>query len=153
MSTSAGQTTEPDNFRIVASSAGFHVGSAGNVTLNGTRVAVSGGYRRGITVVVFKETAGTVVEGYYYDTYSKPDDSNAFADMIESLPVGRVVAIVVVDEATSNLTERAKNACELIFTRAHGRSSASVARRRVPWRNDSTTMRRWKSTSPSRHSP
>ena len=49
----------------------------------------------------------------HFDTYASSAAADEFAQWIEDVPVGRVVAIAVMDEASVNLTDRARRACEM----------------------------------------
>ncbi|MBW4493763.1 MAG: hypothetical protein KME26_11890 [Oscillatoria princeps RMCB-10] len=87
------------------------------ITLNGAPVSVEGGCQRGLNVAVFDETQGTLLVGGTFDLLADPSSADAFAQLIESLPDGRIVAIAACDDASFNLSEAAKKACEAIGSR------------------------------------
>jgi len=92
------------------SSAGYNVGDS-SIAVNGHELCSC---TRGLNVAVFDQDTGNVLKTATYDTYNSTQESDQFAALIESLPVGRLAAITAMDDATSNLTERAKQACESI---------------------------------------
>lgn len=102
----------PKGAPLVARSAGFGAGNAASVLNDGALVPVAGGYGRGLNAVVFDEAGGAVLDARCYDTHGDPAAADSFAALVEALAPGRVVAVVVQDEATDMLTERAKRACE-----------------------------------------
>ncbi len=90
------------------------------MTLNGAPVMVEGGCQRGLNVAVFDETQGTVLLGGTFDLLANPSSADALAELIESLPDGRIVAIAACDDASFNLSQAAKKACEAIGSRLIG---------------------------------
>ncbi|MEG4120829.1 interleukin-like EMT inducer domain-containing protein [Microcoleus sp. N9_B4] len=108
------QSTNDNGFEIEARSAGFHVGNSASILVNGVEILINGGYQRGMNVIVFDENTGAILDSRSFDTHVGDSLSDAFAQFIESLPLGRIVAIAVADEAVCHLTERGKIACESI---------------------------------------
>ncbi|MGK7876398.1 MAG: interleukin-like EMT inducer domain-containing protein, partial [Xenococcaceae cyanobacterium] len=102
---------------ISATSAGGNHGNMAQITMNGNIVSIEGGYQRGLNVVIFDESNGNQLISQSFNLLGKASEAEAFAKLIEDLPVGRVVAIAVKDEASINLSERAKRACESIGSR------------------------------------
>jgi hypothetical protein len=90
------------------------------ITLNGAPVTIEGGCQRGLNVAVFDETQGTVLVGGTFDLLADPSSADALAELIESLPDGRIVAIATCDEASFNLSEAAKKAGSAIGSRLIG---------------------------------
>ena len=82
------------------------------VLVNGSEVKMN--YWRGMNVVVFDECTGATLFSQNFDTYCDSYNSDIFAKFIESLPIGRIVAVAVLDDAIYHLTERARIACESI---------------------------------------
>ncbi len=105
-------------FSLAVGSAGFTVGNRASVVMSGIDVCtIAGGLPacgRGLNVVVFDETSGTPLQAGTYDTYASAVAADTFAALIEGLPAGRIVAVAAMDEATRQLTERARRACEMI---------------------------------------
>lgn len=103
-----------NGLQISARSAGYVVGNSASIAIHGVEVPITGGYRRGLNVVVMDGVTAAVVEAHTYDTYGSVAAADEFAALVEGLPPGRMVAIAVMDEASANLTERAKVACEAL---------------------------------------
>ncbi len=101
-------------FWLGAQSAGYKLGNVATILLNGNPVQFIGGTSRGLNVAVFDEATGTLLSASNYDTYESPKAADDFATMIESLPLAKIVAIAVKDEATLSLTDRTRRACGLI---------------------------------------
>ncbi|MEQ8972874.1 MAG: interleukin-like EMT inducer domain-containing protein [Coleofasciculus sp. C1-SOL-03] len=102
------------SFVVAAISAGNTWGNMAQVTCNGELVSLTGGYQRGLNVVVFDPSNGRQLQSRSFDIYADPANADAFADWIETIPQGRVVAIAAKDDASFNLSDRAKAACKLI---------------------------------------
>lgn len=102
------------SFVIAATSAGNNWGNMAQVTCNGELVSFSGGYQRGLNVVVFDQSNGRHLQSRSFDFYADPANADAFADWIETIPQGRVIAIALKDDASFNLSDRAKAACKLM---------------------------------------
>ncbi|KYQ88538.1 hypothetical protein DLAC_11262 [Tieghemostelium lacteum] len=66
--------------------------------------------KRGLNVLVMDQLSGNIVNFQVYDTWESESNSNRFAELIESLPQGRLVAIAVLDDAYQNLNNRARDA-------------------------------------------
>jgi hypothetical protein len=101
-----------------ALSAGFDVGDSASLSIDGSTIAIVGGYGRGMNVAIVNEVTGQVLTSATYDTYASTQASDAFAALLEQLPAGRIAMIAVKDEATWHLTERAREACELVGSSA-----------------------------------
>jgi hypothetical protein len=96
---------------VRVSSAGMDVGNSASIAVNGHELANWG---RGMNVAVFDQTTGNVLQTATYDTCASQEVAAQFAALVEGLPAGRIVAVAVQDEASHNLTDRAKLACESI---------------------------------------
>jgi uncharacterized membrane protein (Fun14 family) len=92
-------------------SAGFTVGNFARFSVDGEPVSFSAGTGRGLNVVVL-DRAGGAQATHTFDTYGDPAAADKFVALVEQTPEGEFVAVAVQDEATNNLTERAKRACE-----------------------------------------
>ena len=101
-------------YALKATSAGFSFGSMGEVLFKGVTVPIQGGYSRGMNVVVIDPSTAQVVQTAAFDTYGSSQASDAFAALLEGLAYRQIVVVVVVDEASFYLTERAKLACESV---------------------------------------
>jgi len=102
------------SFTIAATSAGNNWGNMAQVTCNGELIPLAGGYQRGLNVVVFDPSNGRQLQSRSFDFYADPANADTFADWIDTIPQGRVVAIAAKDDASFNLSDRAKAACKLI---------------------------------------
>lgn len=70
--------------------------------------------KRGFNLVVIHEVTGAVIESRSFDTYISTAESDAMAAFIEAIPNGRFVAAAVLDEGSSKLTQRAKDALKTL---------------------------------------
>ncbi|MFP5273894.1 interleukin-like EMT inducer domain-containing protein [Coleofasciculus sp.] len=102
------------SFVVAATSAGNNWGNMAQVTCNGELIPLAGGYQRGLNVVVFDQSNGRLLQSQSFDLYADPANADAFAHWIDTIPQGRVVAIAAKDDASLNLSDRAKAACKLI---------------------------------------
>ncbi len=103
-------------------SAGNEKGNMASIRLNGYEIAQ---WERGMNVAVFDEQYGELLQTASYDTNDSASAANEFAALLEGLPTGRIVAIAVKDDASQNLHERARKACE---------SLGSAEIRHLSWR-------------------
>jgi hypothetical protein len=103
--------------RISVTSGGGDRASHTQILLDGQPVAPPGGYQLGLNVAIFDENQGTVESVHPFNLLYNPANADAFAQLIESLPEGRLVAIAVSDEASYNMSERARKACESLGSR------------------------------------
>lgn len=82
------------------------------ITIDGQEISF-GNYNRGINVVVFDETTGKALFCNSFDT--PIGNSDIFADFINSLPQGKIVALAIKGDAVSTpLTDKAKAAFKTI---------------------------------------
>ncbi|KAI9509563.1 hypothetical protein F5148DRAFT_741899 [Russula earlei] len=98
-------TRRPPISRIEAFSAGFFAGNRAYVTIDMRTVEFSRD-NRGLNVVAFNGY-GTVVNIASFDTWANQTAADRFASLIEELPAGTGVAVVIVDEGTHRLNGRA----------------------------------------------
>lgn len=69
---------------------------------------------RGFNLAVIDEATGQVLETRTFDTFLNQAQSDAMAAYIEGLPQGRYVAVVVHDEGSYSLNQRAKDALKTL---------------------------------------
>lgn len=93
-------------------SAGGNQGNFAQMTWNKEEIGIEGGYQRGLNVVVFDRRSKTQAFSRSFDLFANPDNANAFARLIEDCSPDHGIAIAVKDDASINLSERAKQACE-----------------------------------------
>ncbi|MCT7967813.1 hypothetical protein NG799_15840 [Laspinema sp. D1] len=99
-------------------------GSA-SITMNGIEVLpipIKGdgtGKTRGLHVAVINEQDGSVVQKEHFKTYDSSEEASRFAKLIEEIPIGRIVALAICDEASRYITgdhgtenQAAINACQ-----------------------------------------
>ncbi|MDJ0556981.1 MAG: interleukin-like EMT inducer domain-containing protein [Microcoleaceae cyanobacterium MO_207.B10] len=99
---------------ISVKSAGLEYGNMAAITKNGNLVNINDGYQRGLNVAIFDESDGKLIDSKSFDLFSDPTAAESFAKLIEGLSKGKIVAIAVKDDATINLSERAKKAFKSI---------------------------------------
>lgn len=102
------------NFVITATSSGSNWGNITEVTCNRKQISFPGGYQRGLNVVVFDPANGNQLKRQSFDFYADPANADRFADWIDQIPQGQIVAIALQDDASLNLSERAQAACQSI---------------------------------------
>ena len=110
------QSEESSNAIITVKSAGYLAGDTAEVVVAGRTVPMisANGIHRGLFVAVIDEDNFDVLTAKVFDTYSSTKNSEKFANLIKSLPLGRIVVVAVKDEATGHLTSAAKDACASI---------------------------------------
>ncbi|GAB1544663.1 hypothetical protein NUACC21_73390 [Scytonema sp. NUACC21] len=87
------------------------------ITLNGTKVEIEGGYYKGLNVAVIDEVQGTLILGRAFNIFENPASIDAFVELINSLPSGRIVAIAMkqgsetVAPNTNPFPDSVKTAC------------------------------------------
>ena len=108
----------PQFVEITAESAGVKAGKYATITVNGTVIDIPySGYDRGLHVIVVNDETGLIMHKKIFDTTADSGVSSAsdqFAELIECLPTGTVVAIAIKEQGISHLSEKAKLACESI---------------------------------------
>lgn len=95
---------------ITATSGGYGGGNKAQISVDGQEIGF-GNYSRGINVAVFDETTGLPLFCTSFDT--SIGNSDSFADFLNNLPEGRIVALAVKGDAGS-VTDKAKAACKSI---------------------------------------
>jgi hypothetical protein len=93
---------------ITTTSGGYIGGNKAQISVDSQEIGFAS-YRRGLNVAVFDETTGLPRFSTTFDTAI--GNSDIFADFINRLPPGRIVAIAVQGDS-GNLTDRAKAACK-----------------------------------------
>ena len=105
---------------ITAESAGqnYKHGKYVIVTINDTVVDIPYvGYNRGLNVVIVNEKTGEILHSQVFDTSATTAAYSAsaqFVELINRQPEGRIVVIVIKDDAIAHLSEEAIQACESI---------------------------------------
>ncbi|MFP5273899.1 interleukin-like EMT inducer domain-containing protein [Coleofasciculus sp.] len=106
-----------DTATISATSAGGEYGFLAHISRNGNIIPIQAGYQRGLNLVVFEPATGKPVLSRSFDLFADASVADAFAQQIEGIPDGKIVAIALKDDAFVNLSERAKQACRAIGSR------------------------------------
>ncbi len=97
---------------ITATSAGYIGGDKAQISIDSQEIGF-GNYSRGINMAVFEETTGKPLFCTSFDT--PIGTSDILAQVINSLPAGRIVALAVKGDALSTpLTDKAKAAFKTI---------------------------------------
>ncbi len=99
---------------ILVQSAGEEVGDFGHVYVDGRNVSPG---ERGYNVVVLDPVTGVVEGTGHFDTFASEEESTRLAGLIANIPEGRIVAVVVEDEASLRLTRAAVEALHTIGAR------------------------------------
>ncbi len=102
---------------ISATSGGGEYGILAHISRNGDVIPVSGGYQRGLNVVVFEPATGKPLSSGSFDLFADASVADVFAQQIEAIPEGKIVAIALKDDAFVNLSQAAKQACRAIGSR------------------------------------
>ncbi|MFP4099339.1 interleukin-like EMT inducer domain-containing protein [Coleofasciculus sp.] len=100
---------------ITVQSAGGFMGDSALITLNNQEIGFIH-YSRGLNVAVIDEVTGQPLVCTTFDTFL-PGNADRFADLVEQLPSGLIVAIAVKDDGSANLNQRAKRACQSLGSR------------------------------------
>ena len=111
---SVGQTGVLSPVNILVKSAGEEVGDFGHIYVDGQNVSPD---ERGYNVVVLDPAAGAVEATGHFDTFASEEESARMAEFIAGISDGRIVAVVVEDEASLHLTEEAVLALRTIGAR------------------------------------
>ena len=99
---------------ILVKSAGEEVGDFGHVYVDGRNVSPD---ERGYNVVALDAATGDVELRGHFDTFASEEESSRLADFIAGIPDGKIVAVVVEDEASLHLTEEAVEALRTVGAR------------------------------------
>lgn len=89
---------------VVVRSAGEEQGDFGHVYVNGVDRSPN---QRGYNIVVIDSPTGAVDATRSFDTFSSEQESARMTQFIAQIPVGKIVAIAVRDEASQHLTHEA----------------------------------------------
>jgi hypothetical protein len=96
---------------ITVESASQEVGDLGHIYVDGRNVSPEG---RGYNLAVIDPQTGTVEATAGFDTHLDEGASQAMADLMASIPEGRIVAVAAKDEASRLLGEEAVQALHTI---------------------------------------
>ena len=109
--------------QITVMSSGNYNGADASFTIDGKEIEIvsEDGTNTGLNVMVFDQDSGKILDRRVFNTHTEVvadySPSDAFADFIDALPTGRVIAIAIRGDAITHLTEEAKRACEKIGSR------------------------------------
>lgn len=115
------QSNKMFGLRIEVTSGGkISGGNMANITIDGRQLEIvsDDSNNLGLNVAIFDEYSGEVLDTKVFNTHAEAvsdhTPSDKFADYINALPKGRVVAIAIRGDAITHLTEKAIKACEKI---------------------------------------
>jgi len=91
-------------------SAGYYDGDFARILVNGEDKSLN---LRGTNIVRLDEQ-GNYIESTVYDTYDSPDAADGMARYLENLSNGEIVIFAIRDEASDNLSSRARSALEAL---------------------------------------
>ncbi|RKP33981.1 glycosyl hydrolases family 15-domain-containing protein, partial [Dimargaris cristalligena] len=96
-------------------SAGFQSGNFARIDINRVNIPVT---NRGINLVVVDPVESVVAETISFDTHLSDADSQELAEFLTNIEPHMVVILVVKDDCAERFTPEARQACELIGSRA-----------------------------------
>ena len=112
------EASKKNEFEIIANSPGLlsrvNSGKMASIQVKGHLYPIDGGYKRGINVIIFDGSNGDLLSGKNFDTHKTCSSADDFAKLIEMLPLGRIVAITLLQDNNCCLSDRAKRVCALI---------------------------------------
>lgn len=98
-----------DSIDISVLSAGFYSGATCVIAQNGVNL-LSNSFFAGMGIVVFDPITMNVDTSTWYTLFAQPANVQALADLINSVPEGKIVVMGVADDAKTNLSVNLKNA-------------------------------------------
>ncbi|MEO8232326.1 MAG: C25 family cysteine peptidase, partial [Ignavibacteriota bacterium] len=98
----------PDTVSISVLSAGFNAGATCVISKNGINL-LSSTFFTGMGIVVFDDITLAVDTSTWFQLFNQPANVEALANLIDSIPVGKIVALGVADDARNNLSTHLKN--------------------------------------------
>ncbi|MFA6025184.1 MAG: C25 family cysteine peptidase [Ignavibacteriaceae bacterium] len=98
-----------DSINISVLSAGWYAGATCLLSKNGTNL-LSNTFFAGMGIAVFNETTLEVDTVDWYQLFGNPTAVQKLADFINAIPVGKIVAMGVADDARNNLSANLINA-------------------------------------------
>lgn len=102
-------TLSNDSVNISVLSAGWYSGANCVIAKNGINL-LSNSFFAGMGIVVFDPVTMNVDTSTWYNLFGNPDNVQALADLINSIPQGKIVAMGVADDARNNLSTNLRNA-------------------------------------------
>ena len=88
--------------------AGFNAGATCVISKNGINL-LSNTFFAGMGIVVFDNITLAVDTSTWFQLFNQPANVEALATLIDSIPVGKIVAMGVADDARNNLSTHLKN--------------------------------------------
>lgn len=98
----------PDTTSISVLSSGFNAGATCVISKNGINL-LSNTFFAGMGIVVFDNITLEVDTSAWFQLFNQPANVEALATLIDSIPIGKIVAIGVADDARNNLSIHLKN--------------------------------------------
>jgi hypothetical protein len=150
-STAVGQTGVKTSQNIVVHSAGLDGGGDlgfAHVYVNG-KDAISG--RRGLNVAVINPASGVVESHALFDVLTDPAADGRFLGFVKAVPDGRIVAVAVMDDASTNFGEGGLAALRMIGAQAdlRGRFRNSYAAIGVKGATPGQALEQWAQGKPA----
>lgn len=102
-----------DIVNISVFSAGTFAGASCLISKNGINL-LSNSYFAGMGIVVFDPVTMGIDTSTWYTLFAQPANVQALADLINSIPIGKIVAMGVADDARNNLSSNLKNAIKTL---------------------------------------
>ncbi|HEY4755980.1 MAG TPA: C25 family cysteine peptidase [Ignavibacteriaceae bacterium] len=102
-----------DSIDISVLSAGWYSGATCVIAKNGINL-LSNSFFAGMGIVVFDPATMEVDTSTWYKLFDQPANVQALADLINSIPSGKIVAMGVANDARNNLSANLKNAIKTL---------------------------------------
>ena len=93
-------------------SAGTNAGNTAAFVVDDRPITMQ--YSRGLNILVYDPITRRVIHTDIFDTATSTEAANDFATLIDILPPGHLVALAVLGDASTKMTDRSKRACESI---------------------------------------
>ena len=102
-----------DLINISVLSAGWYSGSTCVISKNGINL-LSSSYFAEMGIAVFDPVTMEVDTSTWYNMFGQPANVQALADLVNSIPVGKIVVMGVADDAKNNLSTNLKDAIKTL---------------------------------------
>ncbi|MFZ1517809.1 MAG: C25 family cysteine peptidase [Ignavibacteriaceae bacterium] len=125
----------PKQDNISVTSAGYDIGRFCIISKNGINL-LANTFFAGMGIVVFDDVTLEVDTSAWYQLFNNPTNMTALVNLIDSVPLGKIVAIGVATDAANNITSALKNAIKtlgstMIDNLTFGKSWALIGKKGV----------------------
>jgi hypothetical protein len=102
-----------ESINISVLSAGWYAGSTCVIAKNGINL-LSNSYFAGMGIVVFDPVTMSVDTSTWFTLFGNPTNVQALADLVNSIPEGKIVAMGVADDARNNMSANLRTAIKTL---------------------------------------